>query len=201
MKKILISPSIYTDKYNQLYTKLDLNWFKYAEKLNFNLYQIPHKKNLNFIKKENFHGIIFSGGNDLYKLGKKRENLLRDKFEKRILRLTNKLKIPALFVCRGMQLISQIEKIRLVKVKNHIKKKQLIFVKSKGNISVNSFHNYAIFSVPKKYNILANHKDGSIEMMENIKKKHLCIMFHPERYSEDQKYIDLLIQKFFKLKR
>ncbi len=199
MKKILISPSLYFDKHNQLYSKIDLNWYEYADKLKFHLYQIPIQKNLNLIKKEKYAGIIFSGGNDLYKINKKKENFIRDNFEKKLLKLVDKFGIPALFICRGMQFLSDIEKIQLFKVKNHITKTQKIYLSNKKSLIVNSFHNYAIFDTNKNYEVLARHKDGSIEIMKNKKKRYLCLMFHPERPLKDSKYINDMIKNFFKL--
>ena len=82
--------------------------------------------------------------------------------------MINKLNIPALFICRGMQFLAKIENLKLVKVKNHIEKTNYIFIKQKM-LSVNSFHNYAIFNINKNYDVIATHKDGSIEIMKHKK--------------------------------
>ena len=97
-----------------------------------------------------------------------------------------------------MQFLAKIENLKLVKVKNHIKKTNYIFIKQKM-LSVNSFHNYAIFNINKNYDVIATHKDGSIEIMKH-KKNYLCMMFHPERKLKDHKIVDDMIRKFFKLK-
>ena len=200
MKKIIISPSIYIDKHDQMYSRVDLNWYKYVDKLNFLLQKIPIQKNYTLNKNHKLAGIIFSGGNDLFNLKKKKENLIRDNFEKKLFKLINKLNIPALFICRGMQFLAKMENLKLVKVKNHIEKKQSIFLLNKKMLSVNSFHNYAIFNINKNYDVIATHKDGSIEIMKHKKKKYLCMMFHPERKLNDHKFVDDMIKKFFKLK-
>ena len=81
MKNIIITQGIYKNNRNILYTKLDLDWYNYASNLKFNLIPIGYKINLSFFKKIKVDGIIFSGGNSLNKFEKKKQNLLRDKFE------------------------------------------------------------------------------------------------------------------------
>ena len=81
--------------------------------------------------------------------------------------MINKLNIhDCLFV--GYAIFGKVENLKLVKVKNHIEKKQTIFIKQKM-LSVNSFHNYAIFNINKNYDVIATHKDGSIKIMKHKK--------------------------------
>ncbi len=47
MKNILITQGISINKRKSLYTKLDLDWYKYASKLKFNLIPISYKIELN----------------------------------------------------------------------------------------------------------------------------------------------------------
>ena len=54
MKKIIISPSIYIDKHDQMYSRVDLNWYKYADKLNF--YYKPIQKNYTLNKNHKLAG-------------------------------------------------------------------------------------------------------------------------------------------------
>ncbi len=106
MKNIFITQGIYRDKYNSTYFKTDMNWAIYANKQKFNLIQI---NNLNSLEKnKNIDGIIFSGGNDLSKFNKSKENLLRDKLEKKILYFAKKKKyLVYLFVevCNFWQML------------------------------------------------------------------------------------------------
>ena len=95
MKNIFITQAIYKDKYNSTYFKTDMNWVVYAKKQKFNLIQI---NNSNFLENnKNIDGIIFSGGNDLSKFKKSKENLFRDMMEKKILYFAKKKN--TLFVC------------------------------------------------------------------------------------------------------
>ena len=91
MKNIFLTQGIYKDKNNSLFFKTDINWIIYSQKLKFNIIQINSLSSLNTQK---VHGIIFSGGNDLFELSKKPENLIRDKLEKKIIRFAIKKKIP-----------------------------------------------------------------------------------------------------------
>ena len=108
MKNILITQSLYKDKNNTVYTRLDYDWYKYADKLKFNLLPIPFDNKMKFLSSKNIDGIIFSGGNDIYLKNKKEVNLKRDKFESKIYRQIIRKKIPKLFVCRGMQFLANI---------------------------------------------------------------------------------------------
>ena len=82
MKNIFITQGVYKDKNNTIYTRLDYDWYKYANKMKFNIFPIPYEKKLNFLNLKQIDGIIFSGGNDLY--SKKLDiNLIRDNYEKK----------------------------------------------------------------------------------------------------------------------
>jgi len=200
MKNILITQAIYKNNKNILYTKLDLDWYNYASKLKFNLIPIGYKMNLSVFEKIKIHGIIFSGGNSLNKVEKTKENLLRDKFETNLFYYFDKKKIPILMICRGMQLISSLNNKKLLKTKNHVTKGHDIILDKNEVINVNSYHNYLIREIPDQFKILAQHKkDRSIEAMEHINNKILCLMFHPERNSKDQIKVNKLFKKFFRI--
>lgn len=199
MRNIFITQGVYKDKYNSAYFKTDMNWIVYAKKHKFNLIQI---NNPNFLEKnKNIDGIIFTGGNDLSKFKKSKENLFRDKMEKKILHLAKKKKIPCLFICRGMQLLADVEKLRIIKdlKKMHVGKNHEIYIEDK-KIVVNSFHNFIIKTINKNFKLIGVcKKDNSVEIMKHYKKELLAFMFHPERYSPDQKKIDKIFRNFFKL--
>ena len=200
MKNILITQRISLSDKNILQTKLDLDWYDYASKLKFNLIPLGYKINLSNFKKIKFDGIIFSGGNSLSKYEKKKENMIRDKFEINLFNYFEKRNLPILAVCRGMQLIASINKAKLLKTKNHIKKGHDITLNNNRIINVNSYHTYLIKRIPNQFRILAQHtKDKSIEAMTHNTKKILCVMFHPERKSKDQTKVNQLIKEFFKI--
>ena len=200
MKNILITQGISINKRKSLYTKLDLDWYKYASKLKFNLIPISYKINLSFFKKIKVDGIIFSGGNSLNKFEKKKQNLLRDKFETNLFNYFKKKNLPILAVCRGMQLISDLNNTKLFKTRNHVTKGHNIILNNKKIINVNSYHTFLIKKTPSQFKVLAQHKkDKSIEAMKHKKNKILCLMFHPERKSKDQTKVNKLFKEFFKI--
>ena len=200
MKNIVITQGIYKNNKNIFYTKLDLDWYDYASKLKFNLIPLSYKTNFSFLKKIKIDGVIFSGGNSLNKYEKKKENLLRDKFEIKLFNYFKKKKLPILCICRGMQLISSLYKIRLFKTRNHVTKGHDIIINKTKIVNVNSYHTYLIKKIPTQFKLLAQHKkDKSIEAMVHKKKKILCLMFHPERKSKDQIKVNELLKNFLKI--
>ena len=126
MKNILITQGLYKDFRNNLYSKLDYDWYKYSSKNNFNLWPISYSLKIRDFNNLKIDGIIFSGGNSLNKYSKSEENKSRDRFEKKLLKFFLNKKIPKLFVCRGMQLIADFYNIRLFKTNRHVKKKEFL---------------------------------------------------------------------------
>jgi gamma-glutamyl-gamma-aminobutyrate hydrolase PuuD len=197
MKKILITQKIFEDKYKQLANSIEMYWYDYFFKKNVIL--IPIGNSINFEKKFselNPDSIILSGGGDIFKNKKNKENLLRDSFEKKLIKLSIKKKIPILAVCRGFQLVADLYKEKLLKVKGHVGANHLIEANIKShikNIDVNSYHNYGIKKLPKHFTVLARHSDGSIEIAKSLKYNILCTMFHPERKNKSQLSVNKLI--------
>ena len=204
MKRILISPKIIKDKYGQLGQFLDLSWSKFFKRKVEILSWTPNKIYQNNL---NFNGLILSGGNDLYKVKKTRENLIRDEIESKLLEFALKRSIPILAVCRGFQFSNDFFGGSLTKIKNHSKKNHKIDIKKnflfldKGRIlKTNSFHNYKIKNLAKKFEIISMSKDNSIEIAYAKKEKILGLMFHPERKNLSQSIINKLIFKYFRIK-
>ena len=73
MKNILVTQGLYLDERKNLYSKLDYTWYQYAKKLRFNLIPISFEAKLNTLDTRKIDGIIFSGGNNLNTLQKKKE--------------------------------------------------------------------------------------------------------------------------------
>ena len=106
-------------------------------------------------------------------------------------------------ICRGFQLIADLNKIKLFKVDGHVRTTHSLFVRKNSfitqkSLTVNSFHNYILKEIPKNYLIISNTRDGSIEIAVHKFKKILCLMFHPERNMKSKKMIFKSIKKFFK---
>ena len=205
MKNILVTQTVLYSKKRGYAFALSKDWTDYAKKIGFNLIPYNYYFSNKFFEKMKIDGVIFSGGNDLHLKKRNKENIFRDANEIRLFKYFFKKKIPILCVCRGFQLIAYYFKSTLKFSKNHVRKKHNLNIeKSKYTknlkLKVNSFHNYCIHSLSKKFNIVARHKDQSIEMAEHKHKRISCIMFHPERKNGSQKQVDNFFKLFFNIK-
>ncbi len=202
MKNFLITQNVSYNSKRGYSFSLSKNWFDYSLKIGINL--IPYNyifssKNLNNLR---IDGVIFSGGNDLYHLKKKKENYFRDIEEGKLLKYFLKKNKPILGICRGFQFIAHKLGGNIIKTKNHVKKKQKIYLVKKNFFKekilyVNSYHNFSINFLPKNFEVIAKHKDDSVEIAKY--NKIYCLMFHPERKNHSQKKIDLYFKKIFNI--
>ena len=204
MKTIILSTRIIIDQYKKISFQIDEDLSNFISYLNLQFLPIGLKKNklmLNNIKKAD--GLILAGGGDLFKHHKDKSNLIRDNYEKKLFNYFLKKNKPILTICRGFQLIAQLNKIKLHKINHHVKKNHLLYLKKSKyinykSLTVNSYHNYCLKELPNEYLNISNTKDGSIEIAEHKYKKILCLMFHPERPMKSQQQILKSIKKFFK---
>ena len=200
-KRVFITPKIINSNKNNFEYQIDTNWFKYFKKLGFNLELID---TLNFNSKKKIDLVIFSGGNDLFKKSKKKENFIRDFNEKKILKHCLKNNIKILGICRGFQLIADFFNCKVSNIDNHVRKNHNLILNNNSYFTkekffkVNSFHNYGLIKLTKDFNIISWHSDKSIEIAEHKNKKILCFMFHPERKNLSQKLINNYIINFMK---
>lgn len=204
MKKIFISPIIKKNKYLETEFSYGNNWNNFFKKdiTLFTFFSLHNEIINNFIS--NCDGVIIQGSGDISKVKKNKINLLRDNFEKIIIKKAIKENIPLLCVCRGFQLINNYFKGKLIKSRNfnHVKTNHLVTLKSnkffkKKKIYTNSYHNYKIIKLAKKLNPIGTAKDNSIEIAISKNEKILCFMFHPERNSFSQKDIKKTLDIFF----
>jgi len=205
MKNLLIATKIVKDKYGKFGNFLDFAWFNFFYK-RANLFtgNIKYQNSINNI---NFDGIVLSGGNDLYSIKKKKENLIRDEYELRILKYAIKKSIPVIAVCRGFQFVNEYFGGSLKKIKNHVNKnhkiifkKKFSYINDKTILNTNSYHNYRIERLAKNFEKIAETEDNSIEIAFAKKERILGLMFHPERRNLSQPIINKLILNYFKIK-
>ena len=207
MHNILITQKVFIDKHNQINWSLENNWFKFFSQKKVNL--IPLNFNANNKKKLlalNPKGLILSGGNDLYDVIKLKENLIRDKYENKLLKLAIKNRIPILAVCRGFQFVAKFFKCKVFKIMNHVRSTHVLKINNQNFgfkikiLKINSYHNYAISQLPKHFNLIVRCSDNSIEIAKSNKYKILSFMFHPERRNISQKKINKIVFSHFKIK-
>jgi len=207
MHNILITQKIFVDQHNQINWSLENSWFKFFSQKKINLIPLNfdtnnQKKILAFKPK----GLILSGGNDLYDVIKLKENLIRDKYENKLLKLAIKNRIPILAVCRGFQFVAKFFKCKVFKIMNHVRSTHVLKINNQNFgfkikiLKINSYHNYAISQLPKHFNLIVRCSDNSIEIAKSNKYKILSFMFHPERRNISQKKINKIVFLHFKIK-
>ena len=203
MKNFLITPFLFENKYKKIVFGLNYEWYEFAGKNKINLIIVNNKNELDNIFKIKIHGLILSGGNDLFNIKINKINLLREKNEIEIVKYFIKKKLPIIGICKGFQLFAKMFGSNVTKIKNHQNKIHDVIIRNrallnKRNINTNSFHKYGIKNLPKGFEIIGATKDNNIEIALNKKKNFLGLMFHPERKNKDQLLINTLINKFIK---
>lgn len=117
--------------------------------------------------------ILLSGGNDIGEFPN------RDIVENWLLDHAEKNKLPALGICRGMQLMAVRYGAKLGLLNGHVGTRHHLTGVIKG--TVNSYHNQGIFECPEKFRILAWSEDGNIEAIGHERLPWEGWMWHPER--------------------
>lgn len=168
MEKILVLD--FGGQYNQLIARRVRDNNVYAEIL-------PYTTDIEVIKKNNYKGIIFTGGpNSVF-------DMESPHYSKDIL----KLGIPILGICYGCQLICWMEGgavdtapvSEYGKIKISCKKSRLFKDIPKESIVWMSHTDY-ISEVPKGYKTVASSANCPCAAMENEKKNIYAVQFHPE---------------------
>ena len=120
--------------------------------------------------------IVLSGGNDLG------QYTIRDETECALLDYAQEKQLPALGICRGMQLMAFWAGVSLHPVKGHVGKRHKLL----GKIAreVNSFHNFSLVSCPNGFEVLALSEDREIEAIRHLSLSWEGWMWHPERENQ-----------------
>ncbi|MCW5875082.1 MAG: gamma-glutamyl-gamma-aminobutyrate hydrolase family protein [Anaerolineales bacterium] len=134
-------------------------------------------------------GIILSGGNDLSSFPKSSKPAPeRDRFERLALDYARAAGLPALGVCRGMQLMGDYYGGRLTPLEEHVAQRHEVrlqqeFLSWPPSLDVNSYHNYgfALEDLPGQFNVIALAADNTVEAFQHEAIPHYGIMWHPER--------------------
>lgn len=203
MKNFVVSTKIYKDKNKTLCTLYDADILVMLNKLGVLITPINISKKIDKNLLKNSDGMFLMGGGDINKIEKKKLNKTRDVFEKKLYKYFKKQNKPIIGICRGFQNIVSFYGIKLSRTKNHVRTNHYLeikksrFIKYK-NLTVNSYHNYIVSSLPKEFSIISKLEDGSIEIAEHKTKKILCFMFHPERKMYSQKKITKVLKNFIK---
>jgi putative glutamine amidotransferase len=123
-------------------------------------------------------GLVLTGGNDLAVLGGDAPE--RDAVENALLDWAERLKLPVLGVCRGMQVIQHRFAIPLRSVEGHVAQRQVIRIDGEPQ-EVNSFHCFAAFGSRPPLDVWAVAGDGVVKAIRHSAAPITGIMWHPER--------------------
>jgi N5-(cytidine 5'-diphosphoramidyl)-L-glutamine hydrolase len=121
----------------------------------------------------NAHALVLSGGNDI---GSCQE---RDLTESRLLNYAKANRLPALGICRGMQMMGAWCGVKLKPVTGHVRTRHALRGDVSGN--VNSFHDLALANCPPDFVVIARSEDDSIEAIRHTSQLWEGWMWHPER--------------------
>ncbi len=137
--------------------------------------------------------VLLSGGNDI---GEAPE---RDNTESRLLAYAKARALPALGICRGMQMMAVWAGGNLVPVSGHVHTRhRLQATASFGEwpSEINSFHNITLANCPPGFVVTGRAEDGSIEAIRHETLSWEGWMWHPER---EPQFNSIDIMRFRKL--
>lgn len=202
MKLIIINPKILLNKKRgEINDVIDQALIKWLQSNSFNPIVLSNltikqsKKKLNYLlRRLNPKGIVLSGGNEVQKKS------IRYLMQSFLINYSKINKIPLLGICQGMQMLGIKYGSKLIKVKNHVKKKHKLLNFSNETFPAysNSFHDFSLKNCPKNFIITTKSIDGNIE---SIKHKFLPCegwMWHPERDAKVDQINNFRIKKLFK---
>jgi gamma-glutamyl-gamma-aminobutyrate hydrolase PuuD len=136
-----------------------------------------------YVRALHLSGVILSGGNDLADLDGARDTAPeRDRFEDRLLGACVEFGIPAVGVCRGMQMMNHHFGGRLRRLKGHAGGRHAIHIGGEVR-DVNSSHSWGIEppDLASDLSAEAMAQDGTIEAFTHRRLACGAIMWHPER--------------------
>lgn len=150
-------------------------------------------------------GVLLTGGNDLGSLSDDGLSLKRDAFEKEIIRYAIENNIPIYGVCRGMQIIADYFGAQFAPVEGHAGSRHRLQVSERSKYAremrklgdVNSYHRYAVSSLPKGFLLAATSGDGVVEAIEHETMAIFAQMWHCERETPPRPEDMAILRKFF----
>lgn len=186
-------------EHEEVMTCIDIKWIELLLSLGFTPTLIPltSSEHLNSIWSDlNLDGLILSGGNTLASAvkDKHKSNVYfeRDVFERFLLDMAIRKKIPILGICRGMQVINSFFKGGLIRFEGQIGKNQKITSLTDNKLSfpieVTCYHDYVVTPELLGDDLipLAHDCNGNIQALSHPYHKILGLMWHPEREKSEQ---------------
>jgi putative glutamine amidotransferase len=186
---------------------LDQRWSLLMESLDVDLVPVPNglKNPKDWLLRQNVAGLILSGGNDLSHLPDAQNcSPERDFTEISLLLHAQKVLLPVLGVCRGMQMLNHFLGGTLTTLDGHAGGLHSIHSLSPSALfstylQVNSFHGWGIerSNLAENLQVHVEANDGSIEAFIHNQLPWMGIMWHPERPSSNLEADGQLIRHLF----
>jgi N5-(cytidine 5'-diphosphoramidyl)-L-glutamine hydrolase len=178
-------------RYNERRNCLDQRWSLFANRLGYfplPLANVQAELASDYFGVLDLCGLLLSGGNSISSLCPSADDAApeRDAFELAIISDALNRRIPIIGICRGMQILNIYMGGGLSPIEGHAAVRHtLISTDSQQPLpeTVNSYHNWSIApdDLAEGLTPIATDEDGNIEAFQNIDKKLLGIMWHPER--------------------
>lgn len=150
-------------------------------------------------------GLLLTGGNDLAAVSPEPLSQLRDRYEEALLASVRGRALPALGVCRGLQLLAHRAGCQLVAEPGHVATRHAIevapdsrWLSGFAEAEVNSYHGWVVRGAPVGLKVSARDAEGAIEGLESDQGPDLLgIMWHPEREAPFRERDLALFREFF----
>jgi gamma-glutamyl-gamma-aminobutyrate hydrolase PuuD len=207
MKNIAITQRLTSNPdYFEIRDSLDIQWAHLFSSLNYLPVLLPTDYDFReYFKRLRIDGLVLSGGNDLSSVSDNQLSVKRDAFEMQLIEYAIDKGIPVLGVCRGMQILADFFGGSLEKIENHAGTSHKIIVSENSKYTkqlqrldiVNSFHNYAVTSLPDDFVISATSPESYSEAIEHKKLRIFGQMWHSERVKPFSDAELKLIKDFF----
>ncbi len=182
---------------------LDQNWIKLFSDLDFMPIVLPNITQPELITRYldalALDGVVLTGGNDLSQTNSPRAAIERDEFESALINYCCDNNIPVLGVCRGMQMLNLYFGGELQNVSDHVTKNHIVNFTDGQSYSVNSYHDWGIpeHLLSKELFACGHSEDGLVEYCQHKNKPITGIMWHPERFNQDQGISLTIIKETF----
>jgi N5-(cytidine 5'-diphosphoramidyl)-L-glutamine hydrolase len=182
---------------------LDQRWTTLLEGAGLAPIPIPNtaREPERFVTELDLRLIVFTGGNDLAHLPDASEAAPeRDATESRLYAWCVQHELPALGVCRGLQLMVTLTGGTLSRVEGHVRRPHAIDVlgSAHGSLTdgrvVNSFHDWGVTTegLGPAFRPAALAPDGTVEAAIHPSLPQVGVMWHPEREADPSEDVALI---------
>lgn len=197
MKRIALTQRVdRIEAYGERRDALDQRWIALLQQAGLLPVPVPNNPDWldAFLRRETIDGVLLTGGNSLARYGGDAPE--RDAVENRLLDHAIALDLPALGVCRGMQMILDRAGLVLHPVKGHVAAEQEIEIEG-IRTRVNSYHDWGTHQSNDQLAVWARSTDGMIKAVRHNQHRLWGIMWHPERFQPFRAEDIALLRRIF----